>query len=288
MGINGVAISRYLLSSIWGYRFYGCFLSFTSFPVISKVQSISFYIILSLVIGCTSTKKATYFNNIKDTVITSSYTPPPPLIQSNDLLNITVSSLNPEASVVFNNANNVSQSPLSNPQGYLVNDQGEIIYPILGNLKVKGLSDDQLANLIANELVEKKLLLDPIVNVQQLNYKVTILGEVNHPMVINVKNEKISLLEAIGMAGDLTIYARRDNVLLIRELSPGKKMIRRINLNSNELFTSPYFYLVSNDVIYVEPNRSKVASTSRNEIIIPIIFNGLTLLALSLSYFKKP
>ena len=94
-----------------------------------------------------------------------------------------------------------------------------------------------------------------------LNFKVTVLGEVGHPSVIPVPSEKISLLEALGLAGDLTINARRDNVMVIRE-EAGRKIIKRINLNSSELFTSPYYYLQTNDVVYVEPNKAKVRSGS--------------------------
>ena len=111
-------------------------------------------------------------------------------------------------------------------------------------------------------MVEKKLLVDPIVTIRFLNFKVTVLGEVAHPNVITVPSERISLLEAIGLAGDLTIYAQRDNVLVIRD-EDGKKITHRLNLNSTELFNSPYYYLKSNDVVYVEPNKSKVASTGR-------------------------
>jgi len=110
-------------------------------------------------------------------------------------------------------------------------------------------------------LTERKLLLSPLVSVRMLNFKVTVLGEVGHPTVIPVPSEKISLLEALGLAGDVTINGKRDNVLVIRE-EPGKKVIKRLNLNSSQLFTSPYYYLRSNDIVYVEPNKTKVISTS--------------------------
>jgi len=120
------------------------------------------------------------------------------------------------------------------------------------------------------------------VNIRYLNYKVTVIGEVGHPTVINVPNEKISLLEALGLAGDLTIYSKRDNVLIIREIE-GAKSFQRINLNTNELFTSPYYYLKSNDVVYVETNKNKVASTSRGVIWIPVIFSAFAT-AVTLTY----
>jgi len=115
--------------------------------------------------------------------------------------------------------------------------------------------------------------------VRQLNFKVSVLGEVAHPTVINVPSEKISLLEALGLAGDITIYGRKDNVLIIREEN-GVKKIKRLNLNDDELFTSQYYYLKSNDIVYVEANKDKVASTSRTTQVLPIVLSGLSLIAI--------
>jgi polysaccharide export outer membrane protein len=149
----------------------------------------------------------------------------------------------------------------------------------LGSIKAAGLTKLQLKESIVKNLIDKKLLLDPIVNVRLVNYKVTVLGEVNKPSVIPVPNEKITLLEAIGFAGDLTLYAKRDNVLLIRE-EQGKKTIRRLNLSSSEIFNSPYYYLKSDDVVYVEANKAKVASTSSTRLWLPVLFSGLSLTAI--------
>ena len=152
-------------------------------------------------------------------------------------------------------------------RGYLVDTDGNIYFPLLGSIKAEGLTKTQLKDKIRNLSIEKKILLDPIVNIRFLNFRVTVLGEVGRPTVIPIPNEKISLLEALGLAGDLTIYGNRTNVMVIREeVVPGQKdqrSIHRLNLNSAELFTSHYYYLQSNDIVYVEPNKSKVASTSR-------------------------
>jgi polysaccharide export outer membrane protein len=139
-----------------------------------------------------------------------------------------------------------------------------------------GLTKDELKDKLTKSLVDKKLLVDPIITIRFLNFKVTVLGEVAHPTVVTVPSERISLLEAIGLAGDLTIYAQRDNVLVIRD-EDGKKVTHRLNLNSTELFTSPYYYLKTNDVVYVEPNKSKVATTSRSIQWIPIVLSALSL-----------
>ncbi|RYY98532.1 MAG: polysaccharide export protein, partial [Chitinophagaceae bacterium] len=137
----------------------------------------------------------------------------------------------------------------------------------------------EFTDTLRNQLVEKKLLLDPVVAVRFLNFRVTVLGEVAHPMVVPVPNEKISLLEAIGMAGDLTIYGRRDNILLIRE-EGGQKTMRRINLNSKDLFSSPYYYLRNGDIVYAEPNKAKIASTTNSRQLLPIILSGLSFVAI--------
>jgi len=165
----------------------------------------------------------------------------------------------------------------------IVSAEGTIKFPVLGTIQAAGLTKIQLEQSIANSLTEKKLLTDPIVNVRFLNFRVTVLGEVARPTTINVGNEKISILEALGLAGDLTIYGKRDNVLLIREDGPNK-IIHRIDLNSEKILNSPYYYLKTNDVVYVEPNKTKVASTSRTQQLLPIILSGLSFIAIIVTY----
>lgn len=239
-------------------------------------------------ISCVNTKNAIYFNDIPDTVIKSTVENLEPVLRKNDLLSISVTSLNSEASIIFNTPNlSATQAVTATgngivASGYLVDQDGFIQFPMLGNIKAEGLTKKELKETIAKSLTDKKLLVDPIVVVRYLNFKVTVLGEVNRATVINVPNEKITLLEALGLAGDMTIYAKRDNVMIIREES-GNKIIKRLNLNSRDLFTSPYYNLKSNDIVYVEPNASKVASTGRGQQLLPTIFSALSL-AVSLAY----
>lgn len=239
----------------------------------------SIMIILVAGTSCVNQKKAVYFSGQRDGSFT---TPSAPtlVIQTNDLLSISVSSLNPEASAIFNPPNNAgateSTATTTTATGYLVDGEGNIQFPFLGSIKAAGLTKDELKNKLTKDLVDKKLLVDPIIVVRYLNYKVTVLGEVAHPTVVTVPSEKITLLEAIGLAGDLTIYAQRDNVLVIRE-EDGKKVTHRLNLNSTELFNSPYYYLKSNDVVYVEPSKAKVATTSRWQTWVPIVLSALSL-----------
>lgn len=244
-------------------------------------------IVLSLLFlsSCVNTRKALYFAGQKDEVLLSSITVPETVIQANDLLSIHVSSLSPDASAVFNTPNSSSVTISSyngNPvstSGYLVNSEGNIQFPILGTIKAAGLTQNQLRIQIVKTLADKKLLLDPIVNIRHLNFRVTVLGEVSNPTVITVPNEKITLLEALGLAGDITIYGKKDNVMVIRE-EAGQKTIKRIDLNSSQLLTSPYYYLKSNDIVYVEPGKARVASSSRLNQSLPIIFGALSFAAI--------
>ena len=248
----------------------------------------SLLIIFCCITSCVNTKKATYFNGMSDSVIHSAIASLEPVIQKNDLLSISITSMNADASKLFNTPNistlQASTSVGGNAiaSGYLVDQDGDIKFPVLGRIKAAGFTKKALADAITKNLADSKQLYDPIVTIRYLNYKVTILGEVAHPTVVNVPDEKITLLEALGLAGDLTIYARKDNVMILRVAENGDKVVKYVNLNSNDLLTSPYFYLKSNDVVYVEPNKSRVASTSRANQLLPAIFAGLSLAVIAL------
>lgn len=240
--------------------------------------------------SCVNTRKIIYFPNIGNGSVVQSATDIESVIQKNDILSINVSSPNETATLMFNNTQTVISSTatgsISQSIGYLVNSDGNIDFPGLGTISAMGLTKKQLTQKISSELVGKKLLIDPIVNIRYLNYRVTILGEVSRPTVISVANEKISLLEALGLAGDLTIYARRDNVLLVREES-GKKVFRRINLNSDDFFSSQFYYLKTNDIVYVEPNKVRAATASGYQQNLPVLFSALSLLVIIAQYFIK-
>ncbi len=248
-------------------------------PTTIAIIIFSFFFLSS----CVNTQKAAYFNNIQNREFAEEDIVP--VIQKSDLLSINVSSLDPASTQIFNTPNQPiisSSSATGNSMqttGYLVNTEGNIIFPILGKVKAAGLTQEEFTDNLTNILLQKKLLVDPVVNVRIINFKVTILGEVAKPAVVPVSNERISMLEALGMAGDMTLYAQRDNVLLIR-VENGKKITRRINLNSPDFLTSPYYYLKTNDIVYVESNKSKVASTTRTQQLLPIIFSGLSFFAI--------
>ena len=241
---------------------------------INIVLSFIFLTMMVSMTSCVNTRKATYFNDLGNTTF-NAQSIPESFIQKNDIISITVSSLNPEATEIYNTPN-TSTGPNGNQlNGYLVNSDGYIQFPVLGDVKAAGLTKDQFKNKLSKTLVDKKLLVDPIVTVRFQNFRVTVLGEVKNPAVIPVPSERLSLLEALGLAGDLTIYAKRDNIMVIREEN-GIRSTRRLNLNSTEIFTSPYYYLQSNDIVYVEPNKAKVASSGRSQQWVPVVLSALS------------
>ncbi|MEO9003590.1 MAG: polysaccharide biosynthesis/export family protein [Ginsengibacter sp.] len=245
-----------------------------------------------MISSCANTRKVAYFNDIADSALIASKGGLEPIIQKKDILSISVSSLSPDATLLFNTPNlpitPSTQITGTGPQtaGYLVSEDGTIKFPILGNIPAVGLTQRQLEKNITDLLTEKKLLFDPIVTARFLNFRITVLGEVNRPGVVYAPSEQISILEAIGEAGDLTIYGLRDNVILIRQEGPDK-FITRLNLSSSKILQSPYYFLKSNDVVYVEPAKDKIASTSLFQQRIPIILSGLSLFIILLTNVFK-
>ncbi|WP_316809993.1 polysaccharide biosynthesis/export family protein [Pedobacter heparinus] len=254
---------------------------------------LTFILLFQLLLGsCVNSRKTVYFNDQQDATLKSNNIPIRNVVRPNDILSIAVTSLNPTATEVFNKPNNayvssssVNGANLQSP-GYLVNDDGNIQFPVLGEIKVSGLTTNELRIKITNELQTKKLLIDPIVIIRQLNFKVSVLGEVSRPTVVNVPSEKISLLEALGLAGDITIYGKKDNVMIIRE-EDGVKKIKRIDLNSSEIFNSEYYYLKSNDIVYVEANKAKIAGSTRSSQLLPIILSALSFGAIIIDRIVK-
>jgi polysaccharide export outer membrane protein len=242
-------------------------------------------VLVSLFASCVSPQKLVYFPNQQDTslALASLTAVPEPIIQENDILSITVSSLDPIASAVFNAPNLQvaagGSSQLGTQTGYLVGATGYIEFPILGQVKASGLTKPQLSKQITQALLSKELLLNPIVSIRQLNYHITLIGEVGRPGVYNIPSEKVNLLEALGQGGDLTPYANRETVVLIRE-EGGQRIFRRINLNSSSILSSPYYYLKSNDVVYAESNKVRAQAVSNQGLLIGY---GLTALGTLIS-----
>jgi len=256
------------------------------------IRSVPLLIGIVFSLSCSPAKKTAYFSHQGMAEILSSNEAPNPLIMINDLLSITVTSLSPQASNEFNIPNTVGftsisyNSAISPVSGYLVGPDGFIKFPRLGKIRVVDLTPLELEEKLTGMLLEEGSLQKPLVTVRHLNFKITVLGEVARPSVFNIPNGRISLLEAIGMAGDMTIYGKRENVLLIREENK-KKITTRINLNSSELFNSPYYYLKSNDVVYVEPNRARVSGATGARELIPIVFSALSFAVITLDILRR-
>lgn len=228
-----------------------------------NVLSFSIFALMILMLAsCASSKKVAYFQNAVDGIVERSEGLYDAKIMPKDILTITVSTTNPEAATPFNltisntlNATGQMYSGSGVLQTYLVDNNGEIEYPVVGNIKVAGLTKNECQELVKSKI--KAFLAedeDPIVTVRMSSYRVTIIGEVRSPGVIPVGTEKMSILEALASAGDLTIYGKRDNVMLIREEANGQKTVHRLNLNDANIISSPYYYLQQNDIVYVEPN----------------------------------
>lgn len=192
-------------------------------------------------------------------------------IQPKDLLSITVNTSDPQAAAPFNltmqTSINVAQANstyvTSQPtlQQYLVNNEGEIDFPVIGKLKIGGLTKTAAEKLVREQL-RPYLKETPIVTVRMSNYKISVIGEVNRPGTFTINNEKVNLFEALAMAGDMTVYGIRSNVKLIREDNNGQRNIISLNLNEQNILHSPYYYLQQNDILYVTPNKTKAKNAS--------------------------
>jgi polysaccharide export outer membrane protein len=186
-------------------------------------------------------------------------------IQKGDKLSILVTALNPKSAEMFNLNTIVSESSnvteaTRGGGGYVVDLDGNIIFPQLGRIAAVGKTKRQLADKIEQMLSDNKLLTNPIVTVNFLNFRVNVLGEVYKPGIFIFNDGKVNVFDAIGMAGDLTMFGKRDNVLIIRE-EDNKRTFHRLNLNSSAIFSSPYFHLKQNDIVYVELTKNKLLST---------------------------
>ncbi len=213
-------------------------------------------------------------------------------IQANDILYIYVESQTTQATVPFNQETNkvaVHDGAVMNPgtgavQGYLVNQDGDITFPVLGKIKVLGLTHQELARVIEQRLKDEGHVLDPVVTVKLMNFKVCVLGDVTRPGQLVVQGERLTIFEALSMVGDLTIYGQRENVTVIREEN-GHRIIGTLDLTSEEVFNSPYYYLHQNDVVYVEPSKRKKVNADRDPMIMSYISSGLSMLSVLSSMF---
>lgn len=242
--------------------------------------------------ACGTTEEIAYIHDAERNnaaVITGRFTKG---IQANDLLSIYVESETPAATVPFNQETNkiaMSDGVVMNPSssavnGYLVSNEGDIMFPVLGKLHVLGMTHSELADELQRRLVSEGHILDARVTVRLMNFTVSVLGDVVKPGVIQASGERLTILEALSMVGDLTIYGQRTNVTVIRE-EDGQRTIGEIDLTSKDVFDSPYYYLHQNDVVYVEPNMKKKKTAYRDPMIMTYISTGVSILSLLTSAF---
>jgi polysaccharide export outer membrane protein len=222
--------------------------------------------------ACSSYNKIPYFQNINRSAPTreniSNFTAL--TIQNSDILDVSVNSLNPLA---YNDST-------TRITGYLVDHNGEIKLPMIGKLKVTGLTTS-----VVGEQIEQKLqtyLSEPTVNVRILNFKIAVLGDVLKPDNYKVLNERITIMEALSLAGDLNITAKRNNIILIREID-GKREYIPMDISSSKIFQSPYYYLKNNDVIYVQPDKTKYATVDGSYRTFSLVLSALSIAAIILT-----
>lgn len=256
-----------------------------------KFKLFYFFGLLLLLVSC-SKRNLAYISNIQgyeaytETITNTT----PSIIKPDDLLGIKVSSLNQDAAAVFNRGGLPTYGTAGSTEatiagdkagesfnvGYLVDEDGYIDFPVLNKVHVGGLTKKEAQAKLVTCL--ERYLKDPTVNLRYLNFRVTVIGEVNRPSTFTIPNDKINILEALGMAGDMTAFGKRENVLLMREVG-GERTVIRLNLNDKGILSSPYFYLQQNDVVYVEPVQAKENLTNNSARTISIIAS-LTSLAI--------
>lgn len=250
--------------------------------------------LLAMLCSCETSRQLPYFQDLPDNrPVTNVATKPyePLKLQENDELQITVSSQSPEASQFFNlmvvAPSNNSAAPVisgANPGSlnmYRVSSNGSITMPVLGEIKVSGLTTEQVRLVILEKL--KDYLKDAVVTVNLTNFKVTVIGEVNRPVVIPVNGQTFNVLEAVGASGDMTVFGIRKNVKVIRKLPDGKTEVAVLDFNKSNVMQSPYFQLRQNDIVYIQPNKSKGILGTRSSIWIPIITTLISVTAIVLT-----
>lgn len=217
-------------------------------------------LVLIFLASCASKKDIVYFQNASDYETIKSNNSHTNKFKIDDVLSIHVSTLDPEASASFNLFKGAEEGGIRPEQvDYIIDKNGEIEFPVLGAVKIVGLSPEETKTLLKEKL--KDYLINPIINIRLKNFTVTVLGQVNRPGTYSVVGEQITVLEAIGLAGDLTIKGERENVMIIRDFN-GTKVYNRIDLTKKEALSSSVYYLTQNDVVYVTPNQSAVTSSA--------------------------
>jgi len=239
--------------------------------------------------SCISNKELTYFHNLKDTTFQLVSKNFEPHIQRGDIIYVAVTGADPNSAALFNSANavmtqnGIGSFPTLAVPGLMVTEEGIIQLPKIGSIQVIGKTTNEIAKTIRPLL--EPYVKDPIITVRLMNFRISVLGEVTRPATISITNERVSFLEALGFAGDLTPYGNRKNILLIRD-SSGIQITKRIDLTNTSAFSAQTFYLRPNDVIYVEPNNVRSLASSNIPLVTPYVFSALSLLLILIQRIK--
>lgn len=244
---------------------------------------LSCLMVIIILSGCAARRDLVYFSNLNENGSVPASVQMDATISAGDILDVSVNSASLESNKLFLTVSNTSttQSPFS---GYTVSKDGMITMPLAGDLHVAGMTINQAQAFITTQL--SKQIRDPKVGVRLINFKITVIGEVNKPASFTINSDKVNVLEALGMAGDMTVYGRRQDVLVIRQEN-GIKSIGKIDLNNIETVQSPYFYLKQNDIVYVAPDRSKAVEYSQNTRMMPLITASISALAVLAAVLLK-
>ena len=248
------------------------------------------FLVVILIFSCKPRKELVYYQNIDTLGSSENVNTYEIKIQPDDLLLIIVSAEDAESALPFNltaasipsstGLNNIAQQ--QSIQTYLVDAGGAITFPVLGNLQVGGLSRSQLMQLLETRIA--KYIKNPIINIRRMNFKVSVQGEVTAPGTYTINSDRVTLIEAVSLAKDLTIYGKRDNILIIREVN-GVKTYNRVDLTKADFINSPFYYLAQNDVVYVEPNKVRIngaAVGANTSVLISVTSLVITLITLML------
>lgn len=247
------------------------------------LKKITLSLIAVALFSCSQSKQITYYQNIENQK-NESIQLYEPSIQPDDLLLITVSAPDPEAAMPFNlpmttapiSGNMQAQPSQMQQQLYLVDKNGMIEFPVIGSLKISGQTKIDFIKSLKEKLSE--YIKSPVVNIRIMNFKISVQGDVQRPGSYNIQSERITLPEALSLAGDLTVYGKRENIVLIRETN-GQRSYNRIDITKADFINSPYYYLSQNDLIYVEPNKAKKYTSTVINQNIPIIISAASLIS---------
>lgn len=261
------------------------------------MRLVTFCLCCLMISASCSTANLTYLSDLEEQAVFESNLSDvnEPRIQPGNLLRVSMSSQNPESNALFNSGLVLTGGSGRNPDpngmmvgssasdGYLVDRKGFVNFPFIGKVNLEGLTKEEATDKVT--VILKRFVKEPVINIRIINFKVTVLGEVNRPSILLVPGEKINILEALASAGDMTPFGKRENVVIIRTIKDVRST-SRVNLNKKSLLNSPYFYLQQDDIVYVEPKKAKSLQASSSAYRLPTWLSLASLIAFIISTFR--